>query len=238
LFFAKVQQRKKSRITSTDKEWTDKNNSLPHFLSYEKAKEQAQILIDDCQWKYKTGSNSYIIDSETKHKVRTKYVYICKCHGHDCPAEVYYCTSKLFLATLDTINVTFLPLSMWLYVTQLGIVFNDRSKELGGKWATQRRYNHILKTESKCNKPHGIPKSLISLIDTLNSTGCTPTTVLDIVSDKMKEGQFAGVEPPSTQQIGERKQTVSCIYLNCINTILHMAQKYYYITTNIKFIII
>lgn len=76
------------------------------------------------------------------------------------------------------------------------------------QWATQRRYHHVLSSPKSDKKKHGIDKKLLDFTDTLNSAGCTPSLVHEILEKKIKKGDFAVVDMPSRDQIKERKATV------------------------------
>ena len=72
-----------------------------------------------------------------------------------------------------------------------------------------RRYQHEFGAQKSEIKKHGIDKRLLEVTDLLNRTGCTPTVVRELLENKVKMGDFTGVQQlPSRDQIAERKQTV------------------------------
>lgn len=81
--------------------WTTINDTMPSFNSYDDCKRQASKDIDGHQWKYDRGSANFITDPITGKNRRCNYVFQCKSHGIDCPAEVLY----------NQINILYLQLS-------------------------------------------------------------------------------------------------------------------------------
>ena len=81
---------KKERFKGAETTWTTMNDTMPCFESYEAAKVQACIDIEGHQWKYERHSRlkAVVMDRLTQSRVMNEYIYVCKCHGKECPAEV------------------------------------------------------------------------------------------------------------------------------------------------------